>query len=123
MISISPVNDCDFLKKLFDEFDLKINEKSSAVVALFDKERLGACLYDIDDKGILIRELSPKDDIMLADGILRSALHVAAERSAMDARYDANMQFEIFEKLGFILNKEERTINIDKLFGGCCCDK
>lgn len=123
MISISPVDSLDYLNELFKEFGLEINKKSSAVVALFDKERLGVCLYDIDDKGILIRELSPQDDIMLADGILRSALHVAAERSAMDARFSVEMPCEIFEKLGFILNKEERTLNIDKLFGGCCCGK
>jgi hypothetical protein len=58
---------------------------------------------------------------MLADGVLRSALHVAAERSAMDARYVDTAPVELFKKLGFIKDADEHTLNIDKLFGGCGC--
>ena len=50
---------------------------------------------------------------MLADGILRSALHIAAERSIMDARYAENASEELFEKLGFVKNKEEKQLDIE----------
>ena len=40
---------------------------------------------------------------MLADGILRSALHVAAERSAMDARYADAAPMDVLKKLDFNL--------------------
>lgn len=122
MITISPVNDSGLLERLYSERGIALNESSSAVAALFGEEMLGFCLYDIDEKGILIRALSPEEDIMLADGILRSALHVAAERSAMDARFSDTAPVETLEKLGFILDKNEHTLDIDKLFGGCCCE-
>ena len=65
--------------------------------------------------------LISKEDLMLADGILRSALHVAAERSAMDAFYNDASDEGFYQKLGFIKSKEEKRLDIDKLFGGCCC--
>lgn len=123
MITISPVKDSALLEKLYRDSNVSLNEKSSAVAALFGEELLGFCLYDIDEKSIIIRALSPENDIMLADGILRSALHVAAERSAMDARYADNAPMDVLKKLDFISDDQEHTLNIDKLFGGCSCGK
>lgn len=121
MITISPEKDNTVIKKLFSENKIEINPYSSAVIAKFGDEVLGYCLYELDAKKIVIHKVSPEDDIMLADGILRSALHVAAERSAMDARYSEFADEKLFEKLGFIKNQAERTLDIDKLFGGCKC--
>lgn len=123
MITISPVNDPSLLDELYNQKNLLRTPESSAVAARFGDELLGYCLYDINEKNIVIRALDPEDDIMLADGILRSALHVAAERSAMDARFADSAPEELLKKLGFILDIDERTIDIDKLFGGCSCGK
>ena len=41
----------------------------------------------------------------------------------MDAHYSENLDEAILEKLGFILSKEDKSLDIDKLFGGCCCKK
>lgn len=123
MITISPIENLQRLEELFKNHGLFIGENASGVEAKFENESLGYCLFDLDDKGILIHILEPKDDIMMADGILRSALHVAAERSRMNAVYSMGAPEELFEKLGFILDKEKRTLNIDKLFGGCGCKK
>ena len=121
MITISPEKDKALVEKLFCENGISVSEFSSAVVAKFGSEVLGFCLYELDAKKIVIHKVSPEDDIMLADGILRSALHVAAERSAMDARYSEFADEKLFEKLSFIKNQAERTLDIDKLFGGCKC--
>ena len=123
MITISPEKDKALVEKLFCDSGITASEFSSAVIAKFGAEILGFCLYDLDDKKIVIHKVSPEDDIMLADGILRSALHVAAERSAMDARYSEFADEKLFEKLDFIKNKAEKSLDIDKLFGGCCCQK
>ena len=123
MITISPEKDKALVEKLFCENGISVSEFSSVVVAKFGSEVLGFCLYELDAKKIVIHKVSPEDDIMLADGILRSALHVAAERSAMDARYSEFADEKLFEKLSFIKNQAERTLDIDKLFGGCSCQK
>ena len=87
-----------------------------------DKEiELGYCLYRLDKKTITVFVVEPQNDIPLADGILRSALHVAAENFVLDAFYSDCAPIELFEKLCFIKNLEEKRLNIDKLFGGCNC--
>ncbi len=119
MITVLPCNSAEELATVFTQFGMVITEKSGCVIAKDREEILGYCLYELDNKGITVLELTPRDDIMMADGVLRSALHVAANISAMDARYAESAPEGLFEKLGFIKNKDERTLNIDLLFGGC----
>lgn len=121
MITVLPCKDKEEIKQRFLKSGLEYTEKSGFVSAKCQNEELGFCFYYLDEKGICILNLEPQNDIMLADGILRSALHVAAERSAMDARYSETAPKELFEKLDFIKNEDEHTLNIDKLFGGCGC--
>ena len=123
MISVLPCYDSQVVKELFENHNLEINDNSGCVIARSGELVLGYCLYDLTQKGITVRELEPKSDLSLADGILRSALHVAAERSAMDARYSDTAPEDIFKKLDFIVSAEEKTLNINKLFGGCNCKK
>lgn len=124
MITVSPEKDKQRIKELFLENGLFFGDNSSAVTALCDDEVLGYCLYDFyeeDERKIVIHKVSPENDIMLADGILRSALHVAAERSIMDAFYSDSAGEELFERLAFIKSEKEKRLDIDKLFGGCHC--
>ena len=60
-------------------------------------------------------------DDFLADGLLRSTLHVAAERSVLNAFYEGADTERLCEKLGFILNRDEKRLDTDKLFKSCCC--
>ena len=121
MITVLPCKESEKIKQRFLNAGFEFTEKSGFVTAECGGEEIGYCLYYLDEKGICILSLEPQNDIMLADGVLRSALHVAAERSAMDARYVDTAPVEIFKKLGFIKSEDEHTLNIDKLFGGCGC--
>lgn len=123
MLTVLPCRDREEVKNIFNRYSVAFTENSGCVVARDRDEILGECLYELDEKRIIILRLSPQDDLMLADGILRSALHQAAERSAMDARFSADAPEAIFKTLGFIKNSDERTLNIEKLFGGCCSCK
>ena len=123
MLTVLPCKDREEIENIFKSYSLEITENSGCVVARDRDEILGECLYELDYKSITVLRLSPQDDIMLADGILRSALHQAAERSAMDARFSADAPEALFKTLGFIKNADERTLDIDKLFGGCCSCK
>lgn len=123
MITISPEKDNTVIKKLFSENKIEINPYSSAVIAKFGDEVLGYCLYDLDEERMTVHKVIPEEDIMLADGILRSALHVAAERSIMNTYYSEYAPEELFEKLEFIKNPTDKSLDIDKLFGGCGCSE
>ncbi len=121
MISVLPEKNKDKIKEIFGENGLSYNEKSGGVFATLGSEVLGYCLYYLDDKSMTVLKLYPQDDLMLADGILRSALHISAEHFVMDARYSEEMDETVFARLCFIKDRKNRTLDIDKLFGGCSC--
>lgn len=121
MISVLPCKDKSEITALFNKHNIETDEYSGCVIASEKDEVLGYCLYRLDGKRVTVFAVEPQDDIMLADGILRSALHVAAENFVLDAYYDDHAPIDLFRKLDFIKNADEKRLNIDRLFGGCNC--
>ena len=121
MISVLPCHDIVQIERLFNKHNLVMDEFSGCVIASTGEEALGYCLYSLTPKTVTVLAVEPQEDIMLADGILRSALHVAAENFVLDAYYADCAPIDLFKKLDFIKNEEEKRLNIDKLFGGCNC--
>ena len=121
MISVLPCRDKEKIEELFGKHKLLTDEFSGCVMAYQKDEVLGYCLYSLTPKNITVFTLEPQADIPLADGILRSALHVAAENFVLDAFYADCAPVDLFSMLGFIKDDTEKRLNIDKLFGGCNC--
>lgn len=119
MIFLSVLEDAQLKEKLFIQNNIPINENSSCVTAKEKEQILGYCLFDIDKEKIVIRYITPENDLGLADGILRSTLHVAAERFIMNAYYEKEEMTSFFNALNFIKNVEEKSLNMDKLFTSC----
>jgi len=119
MIELRPLEENDKIKKFYDNINFPCNEFSGVVVATEREKQIGFCLYDLTDKKMVIKKIEPIADIPLADGILRSTLHVAAERSIMDTFYEGEELEKLCEKLNFIKSKEEKSLKIDKLFSSC----
>lgn len=123
MITVLPENNERITEAVFKEKGIPFTEDSGMVTAKSGGEILGRCLYYLSETRMTVLSLEPENDLLMADGILRSALHISAERFVMDAVYGENTDGEIFRKLGFIKDEKERTLDIDKLFGGCSCKK
>ena len=123
MIALAPISDRDEINRLFLENKLNFSKISGCKKKKCGEEVLGFCLYDLDKNGIIIYKIVPENDLSLADGILRSTLHVAAERSIMNAFYSGGDTEKLCDSLGFIINKEEKRLNINKLFESCCSCK
>lgn len=123
MISILPGKNKEEIYTLFKKHNLETDEFSGCVIATEKDRVVGYCLYRLTRENITVLDIEPKNDLPLADGILRSALHVAAENFVLDAFYTDASPVDIFEKLDFIKNADEKRLNIDKLFGGCNCGK
>lgn len=124
MISLAPVSDKNKVKSVFLEKGIEYTENSGCVTAMQKDELLGFSLYDLDSKKMVVKYLEPINDIGLADGILRSTLHVAAERSIMDAFYADTLPEDFLNKIGFIKDETEKRLDIDKLFKSCAsCGK
>lgn len=119
MIEIHPLRDKDKLSALYKEFDTEYSKNRIAVVASDGEEVLGNCLFEIDNDEMTVFQLYPTDDIPFADGILRSALFVGTENGVKKAFYTENSPVELFRKLGFIKNPDEKTLKIEKLSESC----
>ena len=120
MLSLAPLTDKNKISEIFKEKGITYGEYSGCVTALCGDELLGLCLYNLDKQKMTVLYIEPLNDIPLADGILRSTLHVAAERSVMNAFYADTVPEEFLNKIGFIKNADEKSLDIDKLFKSCC---
>ncbi len=119
MISVLPTRTLEETKAFYEQVGAVFPENGGCVIAKEGEQVLGFCLYTLDNKQLIINRLEPKDKPALADGILRSALHVGVCHEVIDARYGADAPEVLFEKLGFIIDKTERKLAVEKLFKSC----
>lgn len=119
MLTLSVLKNEEKIAQLFSQSGLERNESSLCLLATDGKQDFGFSIFDITKEKMTVRFISPLNDLGLADGILRSTLHVAAERFVMDTFYADTVPEEFFEKLGFIKDRKEKRLNIDKLFMSC----
>ena len=119
MLTLAPMAEKKKIAELFNEKGISLSEFSGCVTAKNGDEVLGLCLYELTDKKITVQYIEPLNDIPLADGILRSTLHVAAERSVMNAFYADTLPEDFLKKIGFIKDAEQKSLDIDKLFKSC----
>ena len=80
---------------------------------------LGSLVYDITDNKMLIKYIEPINDLLLADAILRSALFIAANKNIMDIYWKEPVPSELIEKLGFVKNIKDSSIDVTNLFSSC----
>lgn len=120
MISVLPLKNREEIKALFEKNNRDFCELSGCVTATENNNILGYCIYYLDNEKMTILEIMPQNDLSLADGILRSAIHNAVCKKVSKVIYDQQSPVEIFKKLDFILNAQEKTLNVKKLFESCC---
>ena len=118
MLYLGTVSDNE-AKRYFEERNMDFSENSKCVSCKDGQEVLGFCLFELDKEKITVKYIEPTEDILLADGILRSSLHVASERGIMNAFYTDTVSEDFLKKTGFIKNAEEKRLDIDKLFKNC----
>ena len=119
MITLSIPDEKEKIARLFKDNNIEQNENSLCLLATDGKTDFGYSLFDLTKEKMTVRYIEPVTDLSLADGILRSTLHIAAERFVMEVFYADTVDESFFEKLGFIKDKEKKMLNIDKLFMGC----
>lgn len=103
MITLAPLTDKKSVRAAWEQNGLTYSDISGCVEARCGDEALGYCLYTLDGEKMIIFKLITDD--FLADGLLRSTLHVAAERSVLNAFYEGADTERLCEKLGFIYIK------------------
>lgn len=119
MITVLPVENPERLAALYEAAGLVQPADSGGVEAKDGEESLGYCLYRFNEEAMTVLALEPASDRLMADGVLRSALHVAVTRGIPAAYYADTAPVQLFRSLGFIKNDENRELDIGKLFSSC----
>ena len=119
MIVLKPTEDKNLIKQYYDKASIPFSDNANLLLATVGQEVLGFCLFDINDV-LTVYKIEPMNDLPLLDGVLRSTLHVGCERGKNDAFYAESAPEAVFEALGFVKNKAEKRLEVDKLFKSCC---
>lgn len=123
MLQILVCVDKTITKDLYKSLNLEYNDNYLAIRAMDRDECLGFSLFMIEENSETVFAVEPKEDRMLADGLLRSALHVGTERGITEAFYYGENYIELYEKINFIEDKEQKKLKLQNLFTDCCCCK
>ncbi len=123
MLTLAPLKNKAEVEAIFKAKNIPFNEFSGVVTANDGTCVIGMSLYELTNDKMTVFYIEPVSDIPLADGILRSTLHIAAERSIMSAYYAEPMDVSFLKKVDFIKKEEEKSLQIDKLFKSCCSCK
>ncbi len=95
----------------FNECDVSISE------AVDGGETLGYAIYKLTPECLEILKISPQNDLVLFDGIVRSILFLAVLKGVERAEFKLGSLAEA-QKLGFIKNNNVLE-PISQIFGGC----
>lgn len=123
MLEILVCEDKNITKKLYAGLEMEYNDECLAIRAMSGEECLGYALFFIDNDKETVFAVEPKEDRMLSDGLLRSALHVGCERGITEAFYFGDNYTELYEKIDFIESKEDKKLKLQNLFTDCCACK
>lgn len=119
MIEIKKLNDIDKIKALCKTVGIDCCEYTRVAVMVDGDKQLGYSIFDLQNGYSIIRYLEPIDDLSLADGMLRSTIHISLQQQCPSVYYATTAPEPIFESLGFIMNKEQNQLNTHKLFETC----
>ncbi len=120
MLEVLVCNDNKIVSDLYAQLGLIYNDAHLAIRAMSGDDCLGFCLFTIDGSAEIVFAVEPKDDSLMADGLLRSALHVGAERGITEAFYSDTAYEPLYDKINFLENREEKRLKLQNLFSGCC---
>ena len=124
MLEILVCEDKEKVKALYSSLGIEYKEQYLAIRAIAGEECLGFALFDISGSAETVFAVEPKSDPLLADGLLRSALHVGTERGITEAYFCGNDYVELFEKINFIEDLENKKLKLQNLYSDCCqCKK
>lgn len=121
MVEVLICNDPIITEQLFLSAGIGMNDKSLCIRAMCGEECLGYCLFEIDKTAETVLYIHPVCDRLLADGLLRTALHIGTERGITEAFYSDKIDTELLRKINFLENSDEKRLELQNLFTDCCC--
>lgn len=121
MVEVLVCNEKDVIQQLFRKANIVMNENSLCIRAMDKEQCLGFCLFEIEGSSAKVLYLSPEEDKLLVDGLIRTALHVGNERGITEAFYGEKVSEALLEKINFLEEKNNKRLKLQNLFTDCCC--
>ncbi|MBQ4131886.1 MAG: hypothetical protein IJD71_06065 [Clostridia bacterium] len=123
MLEILVCEDKEKTKDLYTSLDIEYKEEYLSICAMAGDECLGFALFEISGGAETVFAVEPKNDPLLADGLLRSALHVGTERGITKAFFCGDDYVELYKKINFIEDLETKELKLQNLYSDCCACK
>lgn len=120
MLEIKVCDNAFITEELFKKENIKFGINCFAVRAMQGENCLGYVIFNIEDEKETVFAVFPENDILLADGLIRSALHIGCERGIKEGYYNKKL-YHLLKKIDFVENKEENKLKFQNLFTNCCC--
>ncbi len=119
MIKVVQLNDYEETKNAFNTKGIEFGPFHFCSAVFDGDEKIGECFYKYDNDRVIIKDIFPKDDIILVDSILRSVFFVASNKGIENAFYENEELETVYEKLGFLLDKKLKSLKLKKIFESC----
>ena len=123
MLEILVCEDKEKVKELYLSLNIEYKDEYLAIRAMAGDDCLGFALFEINGGAETVFAVEPKCDALLADGLLRSALHVGTERGITKAYFCGDDYVELYKKIDFIEDNETKKLKLQNLFTDCCSCK
>lgn len=120
MIEIKVITDAEKSREYLSRHGA---EGKSLLAATDGEEIIAYTIFSVDGKTAEIQYIVPEEDILLADGMIRSTIHVVLSRGALAVHYADSVSEKLLKTLDFILDSEKKLLDSDKLYRACCCEK
>ena len=120
MLEIKVLEDGTKKSELLSAF----SKEQGEIMAASDRgEIIAYTVFSLSEKSAVIEHIVPEDDVMLADGMLRSTIHVALCRGKSEIHYADTVSEKLLDMLKFIKDKDKKLLDHEKLFDSCCSCK
>lgn len=123
MLEIKTVIDRNKAAALCEKCGISLTEERSVMAADDSGEIIGYTVFSIGDGSLTLERVVANGDVLLFDGLVRSTLHIAANRGLECVYYRDGADETLLSKLKLVKNRDEKTLDIDVLFKSCCCEK
>jgi len=120
MLEIKVLTDENKIGELLDRVGTEPSFDRGVMAAVDRDEVLAFSVFSLSADSMTIEYIEPSTDIPLADGMLRSTIHVALTRGKSEVFYAETVSKSLLETLKFIKDPEKRLLDSDKLFQSCC---
>ena len=120
MLEIKVLTDKQKIDELLSRVGAEPAENRGVMAAVDRDEVLSFSVFSLNADSMTIEYIVPEDDIPLADGMLRSTIHVGLTRGKNEVFYADTVSLKLLETLRFIKDPERKLLNSDKLFQSCC---